>query len=110
MAISVVCGRQRVTVVEPPEGAATEHTHPCHVGRGSPQLPVDVRLGDSAALSRRAAEVRCIDGSWWQIRQVGANGLSLTTQRGAFLPITTEWTDVPSRFGISYVTVTTLNE
>ena len=111
MAITVVCGRQRVTVVECPEGAIDDSMSDiCNVGRGSPQLPVDVRLGEAATLSRRAAQVRCIDGSWWQIRQVGANGLSLKTERGATLPITTEWTDVPARFGVSYVTVSTLKE
>jgi hypothetical protein len=108
----VVCGRQRVTVVECPEGSVDEYqtSYHCNVGRGSPQQPVDVQLGESAALSRRAGQLRCIDGSWWQIRQVGANGLSLTTERGAILPVTTEWTDVPARYGISYVSVTTLNE
>jgi hypothetical protein len=111
VAVTVVCGRQRVTVVERPEASVDEMIPDiCNVGRGSPQLPVDVRLGESVALSRHAAQVRCIDGSWWQIRQVGANGLSLKTERGATVPITTEWTDVPARFGVSYVTVTTLNE
>lgn len=111
MAVTVVCGRQRVTVVERPEAAGDETgSEICTIGRGSAQFPVDVRLGDSVALSRHAAQVRCIDGSWWQLRRTGANGLSLKTERGVIVPVTVEWTDVPARFGVSYVTVTTLNE
>jgi hypothetical protein len=67
-------------------------------------------MSASVALSRHAAQVRCIDGSWWQLRQAGANGLSLRTERGVFVPVAPEWTDVPARFGTSYVTVTTLHE
>jgi hypothetical protein len=110
--ITVVCGRQRVTVIELSEGAADDgvEAEVCTIGRGSPQFPVDIRLADSAGLSRRAALVRCVDGSWWQIRQVGQNGLSLKTERGAILPVSVDWTDVPARFGVSYVTVTTPSE
>jgi hypothetical protein len=54
--------------------------------------------------------VRCIDGSWWQIRQIGANGVSLTTESGARLPVAAGWSDVPARYGVSYVTVTTAAE
>lgn len=111
VAVTVVCGRQQVLVVERPEGSTAQiASEVCTIGRGSPQLPVDIRLSDSVALSRHAAQVRCIDGSWWQIRQVGANGLSLKTERGVIVPITNDWTDVPARFGCSYVTVTTLTE
>ena len=111
MAVTVVCGRQQVTVVERSEGAG-DGVEPeiCNIGRGSPQQPVDIRLSDHVSLSRRAAQVRCIDGSWWQLRQVGANGLTLKTERGVIMPITTDWSDVPARFGVAYVTVTTLAE
>jgi|tagenome__1003787_1003787.scaffolds.fasta_scaffold20986158_3 hypothetical protein len=111
MAVTVVCGRQHVTVVERSERAG-DGIEPdiCNIGRGSPQQPVDVRLSDHVSLSRRAAQVRCIDGSWWQIRQVGANGLTLKTERGVIMPVTDDWCDVPARFGVAYVTVTTLAE
>src|SRR3954454_23833494 len=111
MAVTVVCGRQQATVVERAEGAG-DGIEPdiCNIGRGSPQHPVDVRLSDHVSLSRRSAQVRCIDGSWWQIRQVGANGLTLKTERGVIMPLTADWCDVPARFGVAYVTVTTLAE
>lgn len=111
MAVTVVCGRQQATVVERSEGAG-DGIEPeiCNIGRGSPQQPVEIRLSDHVSLSRRAAQVRCIDGSWWQLRQVGANGLTLKTERGVIMPITTDWSDVPARFGVAYVTVTTLTE
>src|ERR1700750_645065 len=101
MAVAVVCGRQHVTVVERSEGAS-DGVEPdiCKRGRVSPQQPVAVRLSDPLSLSRRAAQVRCIDGSWWQIRQVGANGLTLKTERGVIIPVTSHCGAVSARFAV----------
>jgi hypothetical protein len=69
VAVTVVWGRQSVAVVERSERADDDATpEVCTLGRGSLEQPVSIRLGTSLKLSRRAVEVRCVDGAWWQVR------------------------------------------
>jgi hypothetical protein len=115
--VTVVAGRQRVTVHEPDAptdgGVVASDVGPditweeCLVGRGGRSKPAHLALGNDPTLSRQAVAVRCADGGWWQARRAGTNGIVVRCANGATIPVGDDWVDVPARYGEAYVTVTT---